>query len=202
MEVEVMLSGIGEQGVQLVAKILVSAAVAEDRYVMLSTEIGGEMRGGLSVSTVVVADASIQSAPVIDETSSAVVYHNKFSEKVIEKLRPNAVVMVNSSIFEGEPEGRGLQIFPVPATAIAQEMGLPMTAGLVMLGAYNQIAGIVSLESLLEAVHREVPSYRTQHIEGNIKALQVGAGYAANELGSDAVSSVWEGTSPILRAVV
>ena len=56
MERELVLTGIGGQGVQLAAQVLATAAVLEDRRVMLFGVYGGTMRGGSSDSTVVVAD--------------------------------------------------------------------------------------------------------------------------------------------------
>ena len=57
MECEIMLSGIGGQGVQLGARVLAGAAAREDRHVMLLGTYGGTMRGGPTDSTLVVGDA-------------------------------------------------------------------------------------------------------------------------------------------------
>ena len=199
MEIELMFSGIGGQGVQLVARILVSAAVAEGRYVMLTTDISGEMRGGLSNCTAVIADHPVKALPNTDEAASALIFHYKFSGKVVKCLRPGAVVMVNSTVCEDKPQGENLQIWNIPATSIAENMGLPMTAGMVMLGAYNQVAGLVKHDALITAIHHEVPPYRKQHIEGNIKALQTGADYVRGT--DNGGASVWDSASPLLRAI-
>ena len=50
-----------------------------------------------------------------------------------------------------------------------------LTLGLIMLGAYNAITGLVSLDSLVDAMKELVPSYRRQHIETNERALRIGA---------------------------
>ena len=43
---DAILTGIGGQGVQLCAKVLAQACVADGHHVMLSSCFGGEMRGG------------------------------------------------------------------------------------------------------------------------------------------------------------
>ena len=53
---DVILTGIGGQGIQLCAKVLALAAAADDHHVMLSSYFGGEMRGGRTEATVVTRD--------------------------------------------------------------------------------------------------------------------------------------------------
>ena len=57
MEREVLLTGIGGQGVQLAAQVLARAAALEGKGVMLFGVYSGMMRGGNSDSTVVVNES-------------------------------------------------------------------------------------------------------------------------------------------------
>ena len=59
-ERELLLTGIGGQGVQLAAQVVARAAVLEARQVMLFGVYSGVMRGGNSDATVVVADEPVQ----------------------------------------------------------------------------------------------------------------------------------------------
>ena len=61
-ERELLITGIGGQGVQLAAQVVARAATLEGREVMFFGVYGGMMRGGNTDSTVVVADAPITSA--------------------------------------------------------------------------------------------------------------------------------------------
>ena len=60
MERELLITGIGGQGVQLAAQVLARAAALEGRSVMLLGLYGGMMRGGNTDSTVVVGDGPIE----------------------------------------------------------------------------------------------------------------------------------------------
>jgi len=65
VEREVLLTGIGGQGVQLAATILARAATREGRHVMTLGTYGGCMRGGNTDSSVLVADRPISTPPIV-----------------------------------------------------------------------------------------------------------------------------------------
>jgi len=71
VQVEVLLTGIGGQGVQLAAKTLAMAATAEGRQVLMSSHYGGEMRGGQTEASVVIADEGLRSVPILESVWSA-----------------------------------------------------------------------------------------------------------------------------------
>ena len=174
MEREILLTGIGGQGVQLAAQILARAAAREDRHVMLLGTYGGTMRGGPTDSTLVVADAPIAAPPIVSRTWSALVMHHAFWEPVQRKLRSGAVVVLNASLFQGEVDRQQQRVFEVPATQIAAELGSPLGASLVLAGAYTRLTELVKIGSLIEALRDCLPPYRRQHLETNEQALQAG----------------------------
>ncbi len=169
-----MLTGIGGQGVQLAAQVVARAAAREGRSAMVFGLYSGIMRGGNTDSTVVVADGPIESPPVISHTWSAIVMHHKFWEPLASKLRPGAVTMINSSLFDAELDRSALRVFDVPATEIALRLGNELTASMVMVGAYCGVTGLVSLEALIEGMKESLPPYRRQHVPGNETAIRAG----------------------------
>lgn len=173
-EREVLLTGIGGQGVQLAAQVLARAAVVDGRQVMLFGVYSGMMRGGNSDSTLVVADGDIQAPPLISHASSAIVMHHKFWDPLTSRLRPGAVIVVNSSLFEGAVDREAHRVFDVPVTDIASELGNSMAASMVMVGAYAAITGLVTLDAALEGMRDSIPPYRRQHVEGNERAIRTG----------------------------
>jgi Pyruvate/2-oxoacid:ferredoxin oxidoreductase gamma subunit len=173
-EHEVLLTGIGGQGVQLAAQVLARAAALDGRQVMLFGVYSGMMRGGNSDSTLVVADDDIQAPPLISHASSAVVLHHKYWAPLAPKLRPGAVVAVNSSLFEGELDRDVYRVFDVPVTDIAAELGNSLAASMVMVGAYAAITGLVTLDAAVEGMRESIPPYRRQHVDGNEQAIRTG----------------------------
>lgn len=206
MQLEVLLTGIGGQGVQLCAKALAMAATAEGRQAMLSSHYGGEMRGGQTEASVVVADAGLRSLPILPSAGSAYVMHHAYWAPVRDRLRPSSVVVANSTVIgdaggaagaggaPGGADGAGLdgsdsfRVVGVPATGMASEAGAPMTAGFVLLGAFASVTGLVGVDSLVEAMTELVPAYRRQHLVANEAALRSGAAAVRA-----ATAPLWEG---------
>jgi 2-oxoglutarate ferredoxin oxidoreductase subunit gamma len=172
LQKEVVLTGIGGQGVQLAAKTLAMAATAEGRQVMMSSHYGGEMRGGQTEASVVVADGRLRPVPILESTWSAYVMHPRYWPGVAERLRPGGVAVFNSSV--GDIEGDGFRRVGVDAGEIASGLGSHMAAGFVLLGAYAAVTGMAALESLVAAMKELVPPYRTQHLVLNESALRAG----------------------------
>jgi 2-oxoglutarate ferredoxin oxidoreductase subunit gamma len=175
VQTEVIMTGIGGQGIQLCAKVLAVAATNDGRQAMLSAHYGGEMRGGQTEASVVIGDAPLRSLPILPSTWSAFVMHPNYWPPVRDRLRPGGVVVVNSSIAAEAYEGIDAHLFPVAADDIAASVSAPMGAGFVLLGAYGAITGLVELSSLVEAMTQLVPPYRTQHIAANRASLEAGA---------------------------
>jgi 2-oxoglutarate ferredoxin oxidoreductase subunit gamma len=173
-ERELLLTGIGGQGVQLAAQAIARAAVLEGRDVMLFGVYGGVMRGGNSDATVVVGDGPVQAPPIVSHAWSALVLHPRYWEPVRARLVPAAVVVLNSSLFEEPVELP--RTYEVPATQVAtEELGNPMAVSMVATGAYVALTGLVELESVIAAMEESLPAYRRQHAEANARALRSGA---------------------------
>jgi 2-oxoacid:acceptor oxidoreductase gamma subunit (pyruvate/2-ketoisovalerate family) len=181
VEREVVLTGIGGQGVQLAAQVLARAAIAEGRCAQMFGSYGGMMRGGNTEATLVIADGAIGAPPTVAETWSAIFMHHDFSEPTRAKLRPGSLVLVNTTVFEGS-FGDGYEVLEVPATDLAVDLGNIMTASMIMLGAYAAATGMVALDSLDAAVTESLPSYRTQHVARNVAAIRVGFDVAPRDL--------------------
>ncbi len=173
MERELLMTGIGGQGVQLGALVLATAATAEARDVMYFGIYGGMMRGGNTDSTVVIGDSPITTPPVVAHAWSAIAMHDEFWAPLEPRLRPDGVVLVNDSTFTHQVEAP-VTVHRVRATEIAAEVGNPLGGAMTMIGAYAALTEIVALDSLVDAMRSTIPSYRRQHIEANERALTAG----------------------------
>lgn len=175
MQVEVMFTGVGGQGIQLAAKTLAMGAVIDGRQAMMCGHYAGAMRGGQTDASVVIADQGLRSLPILPSAWSAIVMSEDYWEPTRAKIRPGGVVVVNGDMVAEDFTHDGLQVFRFPAQQIAADAGAPLGASLVLLGAYCTLTGLCSPESLVEAMKRLVPSYRTQHVAGNEAAIRAGA---------------------------
>jgi len=173
MQRELMMTGIGGQGIQLSAKTLALAAIEEGRQALLLGSYSGAMRGGQTDASVVVADRDLRALPILDSTWSAMVMHPDYWPPTRERVRPGGVIVANSSLVHDV--GRDdCQVFTVEANAIADRVGASLGAGYVLLAAYCAITGLVGVEALVGAMRQLVPPYRTQHLAANEAALRAG----------------------------
>lgn len=175
MDEQLFISGIGGQGVQLVGKTLALAAIQEGRHVMLTGDYGGQMRGGSSVGTVVIGSEPIRSLPVLPNAGAAIVLSHLFFEAIGSRLRPGSLVVAEETIAEKLPGMGDHRLEVVAGGSIAAQAGSRMALGMAMAGAYAALTGLVSVDSVVHAMKKQVPAYRSQHLETNERAIRAGA---------------------------
>jgi Pyruvate/2-oxoacid:ferredoxin oxidoreductase gamma subunit len=182
MERELLMTGIGGQGIQLAAQVLARAAIANGTNVQLFGSYGGMMRGGNTEATLVFADEAIESPPTVAHAWSAIVMHPEHAASVTPRVVDAGLLLVNSSLCAGADIDRQrdrVRVADVPATELAVDAGNIMAASMVMVGAYAALSRVVTLESIGAAIEASLPSYRTQHIELNQRAVDSGWAAAA-----------------------
>jgi len=175
---EVLLTGVGGQGVQLASRTLALAAVAEGRHAMMLGTYAGTIRGGMTEGTVVIGVGGLRSLPIIPSAWSAFVMSPEYWETIAGRVRVGGPVVYNSSLSplgwaENLATG-GHVAFPVAADEIALDLGSPLSAGFVLLGAFAAITGLAGPDALVTAMAEQVPSYRSKSVTVNESAIRTG----------------------------
>jgi Pyruvate/2-oxoacid:ferredoxin oxidoreductase gamma subunit len=176
------MTGIGGQGVQLAAQLIAKTATRFGRYAQLFGSYGGMMRGGNTDATLIIGLQPVQAPPMVSAAWSALVMHHEFAPATLARLRPDGVLVLNTSVVTGDllpPVPAGVQTAAIPASELAIELGSPAAATMVALGAYAAVTRILEIEELIATLPEALPSYRRQHIASNERALQAGAEAAA-----------------------
>ena len=169
---DVILTGIGGQGIQLCAKVLANAAVADGRHVMLSSYFGGEMRGGRTEATVIVRDGPIVDLPpIVPRLDAMVVLHPAFLADATPRLTDDPLVVADSWTWS-DADGHAVR---VPAREIAADLGVPVAAGLALVGAFAALTAVATAPALDTAVRDLVPEHRAAALQANLAALAAGA---------------------------
>ena len=181
MEREVILTGIGGQGVQLAAKVLAEAANREGREVMMFGVFMGMIRGGSSESTVVVSTEEIVAPPIVPKTWAVLGLHPEGLQALREKIRPQGVLLLDANLASRPPEWPDVHRLLVPATDIAKRIGQPMGTSMVLLGAFAAATGLVETSSLADAMRHLLPPHRRHLAEGNQRCLDAGAEFARTD---------------------
>ncbi len=168
--IEIKISGRGGQGIVLASQILATAFFRNGMWVQAFPSFGAERRGA-PVSAFVRADRE-------EITLRCGVYRPDWIIVLDSQLLGNPVIL--SGIKEGGsilvngkkiPEGFQRmgrnQVFTVDAIAIAQSFHLGSASfpivNTAMAGAFARASGLISLETVLEAVREVVPAEKERN---------------------------------------
>ncbi len=175
MEFDIVLGGLGGQGIRLSSQILAQAAGFEGKQAYQNNIYGGGVRGGAINATVVIADREVLS-PVRDEPYGALAMDQRHTSWFTDILRSGGIMVYNSTIAKPPKERPDTYLIPIPATALAEErLGNIMLASMVALGAFVEVTGVVSLQSIEDAIPEILPAHRKELIQANCQAARLGA---------------------------
>jgi Pyruvate/2-oxoacid:ferredoxin oxidoreductase gamma subunit len=170
MEREIIFTGVGGQGIQLMAKVLAQAVAADGGHAMLFGVYGGAMRGGPSESTLVIGDAPIEAPPIVPACWSIVAMDGASLPALLPKLRPGGPLFVDDRV-----KALPAAAIAVPATRLALESGNALGAGMIMLGAFVAHTAVVPAPRLVEAMRAALPPHRARMADANVALLERGA---------------------------
>lgn len=173
MEVKILLSGTGGQGIISAGEFLSEALFRAGYEVINTRSYGTEARGGSSRSEILVSDGEIYEIEV-DEADILVAMSTPAYRRYINRAKKGSLVIVEEDILAeiGDKELRAdVELVSIPASKTASILGNPIVANMVMLGALTKRTRLITLEGLKEAVNTLM---RPHLREINIKALELG----------------------------
>ena len=170
MNREMIFAGFGGQGVMLMGQILAYAGMLEEQQVSWFPAYGPEMRGGTANCTVIISDKPI-SSPLIQTADALIAMNLPSMTKFENMVEPGKFLFVNSSIIKEKPTRNDIQVVSVDANGLAETLGVPKSANMVMLGAVVRTTKVVKIESIIEAMEKELTGKKAKFLEGNILAL-------------------------------
>jgi 2-oxoglutarate ferredoxin oxidoreductase subunit gamma len=173
MEIKVIISGFGGQGVMLLGQILAHAVVLEKRNVAFLQSYGNEMRGGTANCSVIISDEEIGS-PIVEKAHYCIAMNIQSVDRFEPFLIRNGLLVLNSSLTPKKNKRQDVRVLRVPATEIASEIGSTLVANMVIFGAFIKVSKIVGLESVSLALSEVLPSHRHHFLPLNQKAIARG----------------------------
>lgn len=172
---DIMLGGIGGQGVLTAGKILTEIAAAVGHNVCWTSEYSAEMRGGFAYSRVVISEEEIGS-PYPDQLDVLVTMDQATYDKFNETVVPNGCIVVNSAAFpEGFAFRSDVNIVSVDAPHLAAQAKNPRGANLVMLGAMVANTDIIPADRFAEILTQYFTA-KGKHVEVNLQCYYLGYG--------------------------
>ncbi|MGD2065296.1 MAG: 2-oxoacid:acceptor oxidoreductase family protein [Dehalococcoidia bacterium] len=167
---QVIVCGIGGQGIVLAGTILGQAAFGDGKWVSGTTSYGSAARGGSCTAEVVISDKPIIFPYVVAADILIAIYQTAYN-KYIERVKPGeAVVIYDECVIPKEMEGLKHIRIPAIDTAV-KEFGNKTAANVIILSAAVNMTEVVSKEALESAIGEIVPE-RLKQI--NLKAMDIG----------------------------
>jgi 2-oxoglutarate ferredoxin oxidoreductase subunit gamma len=154
MQTEIKFAGFGGQGILLSAKLLAYAAMKQDFFVAWVPSYGPEMRGGTAYCTVVIADRRIGS-PIIKNPTHLVAMNRPSLEKFAKDVKPEGIIMINSSLIPTRSGRDDITELIVPANETAVELGSVKCANIIALSAFAAKSKVVDMDILRKCVKEQ-----------------------------------------------
>lgn len=176
MTYETIFAGFGGQGILFAGKVVAYAGMIEGKNVSHLPSYGPEMRGGTANCSVIVSDEDVAS-PIITEPSAIVVMNGPSLDKFEDAVVPGGKIFIDSALITRECKRDDVDVYTLPATKMANDMGFPKLANMIMVGKLIKETGMFTWDQLQGAVTKLVPAAKAAMLESNIKALEAGYNY-------------------------
>jgi 2-oxoglutarate ferredoxin oxidoreductase subunit gamma len=177
MRVEVRFAGFGGQGIIKSGIITASAAcIYSGKNAVQTQSYGPESRGGACKSEVVISEEEIDFPKVVEPDVLVVMSQHAYNEYA-ENVKPNGTIILDPDMIPRETESEGVNVFRIPATKIAEDLGRKIVANIVMLGAFVALTGLLDKDAVKESVKANIPK-GTEEL--NLTAFEKGYEYAKN----------------------
>ena len=151
---------------------LAQAAMMEEKNVTYLPSYGPEVRGGTASCTVAISDEEIAS-PVASAPEFVVAMNQPSLDRFQNQIVSGGLLFINSSLVETKIPRGDVEVIEVAASSIAEKLGSPKSANMVMLGALIKKSNLVSISTLIEGL-KDTLRNKKRMIALNKKALMAG----------------------------
>lgn len=168
---DIRFSGFGGQGIIKSGTLVGRAAsLFDNKFATMTQNFGPEARGG-ACSAQIVIDREPVLYPYIISPDILVVMSQEAYEKFIDEPKKGSIILIDKDLVRPKKDIKYFNMYAIPATRIAEEMGNRIFANVIMVGFFIAITEVVSLESMKKALPGTVPD---RFLPNNIDALEKG----------------------------
>ncbi|MDD5313029.1 MAG: 2-oxoacid:acceptor oxidoreductase family protein [Dehalococcoidia bacterium] len=173
-KVEIRIAGFGGQGVVLLGNIMGKAAsIYHKKFAALTQSYGPESRGGSCRAELIINETPIDYPYIADPGIQVILSQEAYAE-FGRKSPKDTLLFVDSELvkIDDPPAAR---LITIPASRLAQEMGRPVVANIIMLGFLAAHSNILPREALEKSIKDFIPAGTESF---NMKAFELGYNYS------------------------
>ncbi len=174
MTTQILLSGFGGQGILFTGKFLAYKGLLADKNVSWLPSYGPEMRGGTASCSVIISDEEVGS-PIISEPDVLIAMNLPSFEKFEPTVKAGGIVIADSSLIETKSTRTDIDVYYIPATALASDVGKQSLANMIILGKLLSVMGDFNEDEIKTVLSKVIPPKKADMLEINMKAMQIGA---------------------------
>lgn len=168
-----VFAGFGGQGILFAGKVVAYCGLIDERHLSWLPSYGPEMRGGTANCSVCLSDEPI-SSPLVVNPNVLVAMNLPSYEKFIDAVEPGGTVVIDSTLIEKKCDRTDVNVYYVPATALADEKGLSGLANIILVGKLLKETGFATKEVVDQAIEKCVPAKKAHLVDSNKKAIELG----------------------------
>jgi len=177
---EIRVSGFGGQGIIFLAYVTGrAAAIHQGRNATLNQSFGPEARGSACSAQLILSDDPVD-YPYIRRPEILISMSQDAYGKYIGELADGGTLLIDEDLVHPKRE-RGLKIYGLPATRIAEDLGRRICANMVMAGFLSAVTGAMGRDAAREAIRLSVPPGSE---ELNLTAFDEGYAYGRRTAGA------------------
>ncbi len=169
-----LFSGFGGQGILFAGKFVAYKGLTEGKQVSWLPSYGPEMRGGTASCSVIISDEPVGS-PIVSKPDVLVALNLPSLDRFENDVKPGGFIFADSTLIERKVERTDVNVFYIPATALASENGIPTLANMIVMGKMLKELGDYTQEGIENGLAKVISAKRADMKELNVKALELGA---------------------------
>jgi len=176
---EIRIAGFGGQGVILSAIVLGKAAsIYQGAFATMTQNFGPEARGGACSAQLVLSDSPVL-YPYVTHPDIMVIMSQEAYVRFAPELKDGGILIIEQDLVRVSDLKKEIQVYSVPATRIAEELGKRMVLNSVMVGFFTAVTQLLEPDAVRKAVADSVPPHSR---ELNLKAFEKGLEYGVTAL--------------------
>ena len=185
MKTDIILCGVGGQGILSLATIIGEAALKENLFIKQAEVHGMSQRGGDVQSNLRISSEPIHSDLIPKGAADVIISMEPMEAlRYLPFLKKNGWIITSSTPFVNIPNYPDIEVIKadlkklqnvvlIDIEQLAKDAGVARSANVILLGAAQRALGI-EYDKLEEAVRRVFERKGEAVVEANIKALAIG----------------------------
>ena len=186
MKQDIILAGVGGQGILSIATIIGEAAMNENLYIKQAEVHGMSQRGGDVQSNLRISSGPVHSDLIPRGAADLIISLEPMEAlRYVPYLAPDGWIITNTVPFVNIPDYPDMEkilgelnalphVIAIDVDAIAKEAGSARSANMVLLGAAASVLGVLEPDKLRDGIRRIFARKGEAIVDMNLKAFDAG----------------------------